>query len=115
MGHAPGLWQTGASVTRGCLPCLISRHAAVEVGRERPGTDGAVQRGWVRTWPNRVMDTLPLLRFRFVLKLLSDGSWRRPMVFTSGDDGVVAMLSLRKRWSPSRGSTGGQFGVSVHT
>ena len=43
------------------------------------------------------MDTLPLLRFRFVLRLLSDGSWRRPMVFTSGDDGVVAMSSLRKR------------------
>ena len=58
---------------------------------------GAVQREWMRTWPNRVMDTLPLLRFRFVLRLLSDGSWRRPIVFTSGDDGVVGMSSLRKR------------------
>ena len=97
MGHAPGLWQTGASVTRGCLPFLRSRHAAVEVGRERPGTDGAVQREWVRTWPNRVIDTLPLLRDLFVCRLLSDGSWRRPIVFTSGDDGVVGMSSLRKR------------------
>ena len=43
------------------------------------------------------MDTLPLLRLRFVLRLLSDGSWRRPIVFTSGDDGVVGMSSLRKR------------------